>query len=64
MAKKIIENLEHPRDIAPAALQFLIFDRFKRLDGEFMWKNEKWKYSAYKVDNQPGITIRIDLRKI
>ena len=29
MPKKIIENLEHPRDIAPAALQFLIHDGFQ-----------------------------------
>jgi len=63
MAKKIISNLEHPRDIAPAALQFLIHDGFQRLDGECVWQNERWKYSIYKVSKQVGLIIRIDLRK-
>ena len=63
MAKKIIGNLEHPRDIAPAALQFLIHDGFQRLDGETTWQNETYKYSIYKVSRRAGQIIRIDLRK-
>lgn len=63
MPKKIIENLEHPRDIAPAALLFLIEDGFQRFDGETMWKNERWKFSIYKVSGSAGQTIRIDMRK-
>ena len=62
MAKKIIENLDHPRDIAPAALQFLGHDGFQRFDGECVWQNEKWKYSVYKILG-PGGGIRIELRK-
>ena len=64
MAKKIISNLEHPRDIAPAALQFLIHDGFQRLDGETIWNNETYKYSIYKVTRRVGQIIRIDLRKV
>lgn len=63
MAKKLNEKLDHPKDIAPAALEFLIFARFKRLDGDFMWKGNLWKFSAYKVNNPAG-TIRIDMRKL
>ncbi len=63
MAKKIISSLEHPRDIAPAALQFLIHNGFQRLDGECIWKDEKFKYSIYKVSRRAGQIIRIDLRK-
>jgi len=37
MPKKIIDNLDHPRDITPAALQFLTHDGFQRLDGECVW---------------------------
>jgi len=62
VAKKIIANLEHPRDIAPAALQFLIHDGFQRLDGECIWKADKFKYSIYKI-HQPVELIRIDLIK-
>ena len=51
MAKKIISNLEHPRDIAPAALLFLINDGFQRLDGECVWQNETYKYSIYNTFN-------------
>lgn len=63
MAKKIISNLEHPRDIAPAALQFLIHDGFTRLDGECIWKDEKYKYSIYKISKKAGQVIRIDMEK-
>lgn len=62
MAKKIIENLDHPKDIAPAALQFLIHDGFQRLDGECIWKDEIWIYHIYKI-NDPAGTIRIDMRR-
>jgi len=64
VAKKIIANLEHPRDIAPAALQFLIHDEFQRFDGECIWKDDKFKYSIYKVSKKAGQVIRIDMRKI
>ena len=55
-------NYNHPGLLLPAILQLLIHDGFKRLDGLFIWEEEKWKYSAYKV-NQPIELIRIDIRK-
>ena len=63
MAKQVKYDLDHPRDVAAAALEFLIFDRFERVDGVFMWKNEEWKYTGYKVKDQSGLIIRIDMRK-
>ena len=56
-------KFDHPKDIAPAALQLLIHDGFQRLDGECIWKEEKFKYSIYKVSRRAGQIIRIDLRK-
>lgn len=56
------ENLDHPEDIAPAAIQFLIHDGFKRFDGECEWKGDKYIYKIYKLNDVAG-TIRIDLRK-
>jgi len=57
------QNFDHPKDIAPAALQFLAQDGFQRLDGECEWKSDKWVYKIYKLNDVAG-TIRIDLRKV
>ena len=56
------ENLDNPKDIAPAAIQFLGHEGFQRLDGECLWEDEMWKYKIYKL-NDVANTIRIDLRK-
>lgn len=56
------EDFKHPKDLVSAVLQFLIHDGFKRLDGAFIWKEETWRYSAYKV-SQPVELVRIDIRK-
>ena len=57
------ENFDDPKDIVPAALEFLSLAEFGRMDGKFIWKSDKWKYSIYKP-NEPVGMIRIDLRKI
>lgn len=56
------ENFDHPRDLVSAALELLSHKEFQRIDGVFTWKEEKWKYSIYKV---PGVVslIRLDMRK-
>jgi len=58
----MVENFDHPRDIAPAAIQFLFHDGFQRIDGACEWKGDKWKYTIYKL-NDAADTIRIDLVK-
>ncbi len=58
----MVENFDHPKDIAPAAIQLLFHDGFQRLDGECEWKGDKWIYQIYKLKDVAG-TIRIDLRK-
>ena len=58
-----LDNIDDPKDIAPAAIQFLIHDGFQRLDGECEWKGDKYKYKVYKL-NDVANTIRIDLRKV
>lgn len=62
MAKKIISNLEHPKDVAASVLEFLSEADSGRIDGKFLWKNEIWKYMAY-IATHPAGTIRIDMRK-
>ena len=57
------ENFDNPKDIIPAALEFLSLVEFGRMDGKFIWKGDKWKYSIYKP-NDAAKTIRIDLRKL
>lgn len=60
---KMAENFDDPKDIVPAALEFLSLAEFGRMDGKCIWKGKKWKYCIYKI-NEPAGTIRIDLRKI
>ena len=49
-------------DLLKGALQLLLIDGLKRFDTEFPWKDEIWKFSAYKI-SAPVNLIRIDLRK-
>lgn len=55
------KNLE-PREIVPAVFQYLKFEGFQRIDGHCVFKNEEYKFVAYKV-NQPIPLIRIDIRE-
>ena len=57
------ENFDDPKDIVPAALEFLSLVEFGRMDGKCLWKGDKWKYSIYKLNNTAK-TIRIDMRKL
>lgn len=58
----MVENFDDPKDIAPAALEFLTQDGFQRIDGECLWKGDKWKFKIYKLNDVAG-TVRIDMRK-
>lgn len=56
------ENLDNPKDIAPAAMEISPQEGIQRIDGECEWKGDKWRYKIYKLNDVAG-TIRIDLRK-
>lgn len=56
------EDFDDPKDIAPVAIQFLSLDSFQRIDRECEWKDDRYKYSIYKLNDVAG-TIRIDIRK-
>jgi hypothetical protein len=53
-------TLKSSEELVPAAIDHLLFDEFRRVDGEFKRHGKRYLYSAYRV----GEMVRIDIHEV
>ena len=46
--------------LVPAAIDHILFDEFRRIDGDFERKGKQYKFIAYRVKEM----VRIDVREV
>ena len=49
-----------PERLVAAAIDHLLFDEYRRIDGDFWRKAKQYKFSAYRV----GEMVRIDIVEV